>query len=119
MADSTSTFGFDPASIAAMNAFSEALRKVDAAFTSKFSGNASGGDFGTSFSSSDHELDTRHKRSELDHFKDFKDYNKTFKPYAAEVKQFTRGVMGLGSNLLKLAAGGALGAAGGLLVDRI
>jgi hypothetical protein len=61
----------------------------------------------------DHELDTRHKRSELEHFKDFKDYNKTFKPYAAEVKQFTRGVMGLGTNLLKLAAGGALGAAGG------
>jgi hypothetical protein len=76
-------------------------------------GNSGASNDNSGGSSVNNELDTRHKRGELEHFKDFKDYNKAFKPYAAEMKQFTRGVMGLGTNLLKLAAGGALGAAGG------
>jgi hypothetical protein len=84
----------------------------DKKFLAAMNGNA--GALNDAGSSTYQELDIRHKRGELEHFKDFKDYNKTFKPYAAEVKQFTRGVMGLDSNLLKLAAGGALGAAGGI-----
>jgi hypothetical protein len=59
------------------------------------------------------ELDVRHKRGELEYFKNFKTYNRDFKPFAGEMKQFTRGVISLGNNLLKLATGGALGAAGG------
>jgi hypothetical protein len=87
-------------------------------FNAPIPGSASGGasnDNSDSGPGPDREFIKQHKRDEKNYFKDFKDYNKNFKPYAAEMKQFTRGVMGLGTNLLKFAAGGALGAAAGIV----
>ena len=61
------------------------------------------------------ELATRHMRDEIKYFKTFTEYNKLFKPFSAEVASLTRGMIGIGSNLLKLVAGGALGGAAGFL----
>ena len=61
------------------------------------------------------DLELRYKRNSLKYYKNFGDYNKNFKSYAAEISMVTRGMFGIGANLVKLATGGALGGAAGFL----
>jgi hypothetical protein len=61
------------------------------------------------------DLEVRYKRDSIQYFKTFKEREKTFKVFAGELSNITRGMLGIGTNLLKLAAGGALGGAAGIL----
>jgi hypothetical protein len=61
------------------------------------------------------DLETRYKRDSIQYFKTFKEREKTFKVFSGELQSITRGMIGIGTNLLKLAAGGALGGAAGFL----
>jgi hypothetical protein len=61
------------------------------------------------------QLQVLHMREEIKYFKTFNEYQKLFKPFTADMAQFTKGVVGFSTNLLKLLAGGALGGAAGFL----